>query len=219
MKKRYLSKVLGTMLMCGVLFGTSPAWASAAQNSSELLQGQVLETVSDSLLEGVTLGTVEEPSVRETTEYQLTIPHTKQSGDNNYFIFPEGKWTAGNANHTWSNTPDATNPETTYYEVKFVGHKIDVYAGKNQPMGKVKYYIDGVEKGEYDLYRSSNIDSEKIATFDNLGEGPHIFRAEATGTKNDSATGTLIDAAQVVVYHNRYEVESIQQPILLLISR
>lgn len=41
---------------------------------------------------------------------------------------------------------DPAHPEATYYEVKFTGHKIDIYSGKNRMMGKVKYLIDGEKK-------------------------------------------------------------------------
>ncbi len=202
MRRKLIPKALGVMLMCGMLLGSGqPVVGASVQEQGPEMQSDFLPEV------GEDLGEME--NVREAAEYTTEIPHTRTTGSNNYFIFPEGKWTAGNSNHTWSNTPDSANPEATYYEVKFVGHKIDIYAGQNRPMGKVKYYIDGVEKGEHDLYRASNIDSTLIATYDGLEEGEHTFKAVATGTKNSSATGTLIDAAKVVVYHNRYQITGI----------
>ncbi|MDQ6422949.1 Ig-like domain-containing protein [Paenibacillus sp. LHD-117] len=139
----------------------------------------------------------------ETTE----ILHTKTTGTNNYFTF-SGNWAAGNAEHTWSN-PLGANPSDTYYEVNFIGHKIDIYAGKNRPMGKVRYLIDGVEIGVFSLYNSSNINSTLITTVSGLTDGPHVLRAEATGEKEPNATGTLIDSAKVVVYHSPYQVSDI----------
>ncbi len=89
-------------------------------------------------------------------EYVTTIPYTQQSGDTNFFTFAKDKWDKGDGTHTWSNAINKDKPEETYYEVKFTGHKIDVYAGKNHPMGKVKYTIDGVDKGTYSLYNKTN---------------------------------------------------------------
>lgn len=135
------------------------------------------------------------------------IPHTKTTGTNNHFTF-SNNWTAGDAEHTWSN-PLGANPKDTYYEVNFIGNKIDIYAGKNRPMGKVRYLIDGVEIGVFSLYNSSNINSTLITTVSGLTEGTHVLRAEATGEKEPNATGTLIDSAKVVVYHSPYQVSDI----------
>ncbi|URW88939.1 hypothetical protein M5E84_15220 [[Ruminococcus] torques] len=65
---------------------------------------------------------------------------------------------------------DPAHPEATYYEVKFTGHKIDIYSGKNRMMGKVKYLIDGEEKAEGDLYNATNINSTFITTISDLEE-------------------------------------------------
>lgn len=146
----------------------------------------------------------------EPKEYITTISHKQQSGEMNFFKFADGKWDTGDETHTWSNAIDTENPEATYYEVKFTGHKVDVYAGKNHMMGKVKYSVDDVEKGEYDLYNAQNISETKITTIDNLGEGTHTLKVVATGEKNTSATTpTKIDAGKVVVYHDRYKITEI----------
>jgi len=140
-----------------------------------------------------------------------TIPHTKITGTNNKFTF-SSNWSAGNAAHVWSNaigTEAGTTTADTWYEVQFVGNKIDVYAGKNRPMGKVHYYVDGVDKGVFSLYNSSNIDSTLITTISGLAEGPHVFRAVATGERDASSTSNLIDCAQVVVYHAPYQVTDV----------
>ena len=50
---------------------------------------------------------------------------------------------AGNDTHTWSKPVDTAKPGDTYYEVTCNGHKIDVDAGKNYMMGKVKCIVDG----------------------------------------------------------------------------
>lgn len=85
-----------------------------------------------------------------------------------------------NNEHVWSDAPSSDLPaEEIWYEVKFVGHAIDIYAGKNHPMGFVEYFIDGVSMGTYSLYHSSNINSTKIVTFDDLSEGEHTLRAVA----------------------------------------
>lgn len=142
-------------------------------------------------------------------EYVTTIPYTQQSGETNFFTFAEGKWDEGDGTHTWSNAINKDKPEETYYEVKFTGHKIDVYAGKNHPMGKVKYTIDGEDKGIYSLYNPTNQQEVKIATFNGLSEKEHTLKAVATGEKDNGSTDCKIDAGKVVVYHDRYKITSL----------
>ena len=45
-------------------------------------------------------------------EEKVKIPHTQQSGETNYFTFAEGKWVAGDAQHTWSKKVD---PSIRYF--------------------------------------------------------------------------------------------------------
>lgn len=157
---------------------------------------------------------------REAKEYVTTISHKQTTGETNFFEFADGKWETGNDMHTWSKRVDSEKPEETYYEVTFTGHKIDVYAGKNYMMGNVKYTVDGKDYGEFSLYNANNINSTKITTIENLKEGKHTLRAEATGTRVAEGHGDhiLIDAAQVVVYHNRYAITEImpKEPTLIL---
>ena len=142
-------------------------------------------------------------------EVTTDISHTQTSGDSNYFTFSETGWSAmgQSSEHVWSDDPTA-NPESVWYTVNFVGHKIDVYAGGNWPMGYVEYFIDGVSMGEFNLYLPSNQNSRKIATFDGLTESEHEFKAVAVG-KNGSGGNDLIDCAKVVVYHSPYLAKTV----------
>jgi len=140
--------------------------------------------------------------VNAAEEVITRIPHTQTEGDSNYFTFSPSGWDGGNENHAWSADTTA-NPESVWYTVNFVGHAIDVYAGKNWPMGYVAYYIDDEYVGEFDLYQSYNSDSLYITTIEGLEEGEHVFKAVATG-KNSTGGRNYIDAAEVYVYHDPY---------------
>ena len=141
---------------------------------------------------------------------ETTIPHTKTSGSNNFFKFSENGWEDGDSEHKWSKEPSTTLPASEiWYEVHFVGSKIDIYAGKNKPMGTVEYFIDGESKGEFSLYNSSNINSTLITSFEGLSEEPHVLKAVATGEKDTNSTKALIDCAKVIVYHEPYTVNDI----------
>ena len=167
-------------------------------------------TVSVTLPEGGTGLQVSYAKVYGSSVEMTRIPFTQTTGESNKFTYSPTGWSAmGNSPaHVWSDAP-GSNPSNIYYEVKFIGHKIDIYAGKNHPMGMVEYFIDGESKGEFSLYNPSNIDSTYITTFDGLTEGEHTFRAVATGKKASGSTNTLIDCADVVVYHAPYAIENI----------
>ena len=145
--------------------------------------------------------------VSAAEEIATRIPHTQQSGESNYFTFSTNGWAGGNDNHAWSGDT-TSNPESVWYTVNFIGHAIDIYAGKNWPMGYVAYYIDDTYVGEFDLYQSYNSDSLLITKIDGLTEGEHVFKAVATG-KNSTGGRNYIDAAEVVVYHAPYVAQSI----------
>ena len=156
--------------------------------------------------------------VHAAEEIATRIPHTQTTGESNYFTYSPTGWSAmGESDeHVWSD--DATaDPASIWYTVKFVGHKIDVYAGGNWPMGYVEYFIDGESRGEYNLYLPSNQNSRKVVTFEGLSEGEHTFKAVATG-KNGSGGKNLIDCAEVVVYHEPYVATGITmaEPVIAL---
>lgn len=136
---------------------------------------------------------------------ETSIPFTKKEGDGNFFTFSQVGWSEGDADHVWSESPsEVDSPQDIWYEVSFVGSEIDVYAGKNFPMGYVRYSIDGELKGEYSLYNKTNVSSELIATFSGLAEGEHTLRAEATGKRDKGSTDAKIDCSKVVVRHAPY---------------
>lgn len=151
---------------------------------------------------------------------ETTIPHTQKQKpqgedqlDGNFFTFSDkGGWAFGQdgtEEHVWSGVPGADRPASDiWYEVEFVGTQIDIYSGKNHPMGIVKYTIDKGTKNEQsvecDLYNPTNQTCEFIHSFKGLSNGKHTLHAEATGKKNDRASNSGIDCAKVVVHHAPY---------------
>lgn len=150
---------------------------------------------------------------------ETAIPHTQLEGeghrDGNFFRFSPKGWTAlggaGTEEHVWSDSPSASlKAEDVWYEVTFVGNSIDIYSGKNHPMGTVTYTVDpGTEHEQtqtHSLYNKTNIPCTKITSFENLGEGAHVLRAQATGKRAEGtgAGNTCIDCSKVVVRHEPY---------------
>ena len=139
----------------------------------------------------------------------LFIPHNHTTGETNKFTFSQQGWVKWEGEHYWT-AIGSTPPEEVWYTVDFVGNAIEVHAGKNQPMGFVKYYIDNELMGEYSLYNDFNINSTHIVTFAGLEEGPHTFKAVATGKRDVKSTNIEIDCAEAVVWHQPYALSELR---------
>ena len=149
------------------------------------------------------------PAEAEPRGESLFIPHNHTNGETNKFTFSQRGWVMASGEHYWTaigNVP----PEEVWYTVDFIGNAIEVHAGKNQPMGFVKYYIDDELMGEYSLYNDFNINSTHIVTFAGLKEGPHTFKAVATGKKDVKSTNIEIDCAEAVIWHEAYAVDALE---------
>ncbi|MGB8643725.1 MAG: CARDB domain-containing protein [Anaerolineae bacterium] len=94
----------------------------------------------------------------------------------------------------------------------FTGSSIDWITTKGTSYGKANVYIDGVNKGTYDLYKSSSAQWQYVVTFPNLGAGQHTIEVRPLGTKNASST-----AATVIVDAFRGAVTAVpnQKPTLI----
>lgn len=120
------------------------------------------------------------------------IPYKMKDGDVNRFKFSEKGWlpNAGNDAHCWSESPSKYGKDEIWYEVNFIGSKIDIYAGKNTMHGNVSYTIyekDSTEPVQgpvtVDLRNNENIDSTKVHTFSGLDENKvYTLKAVALGT-------------------------------------
>lgn len=146
----------------------------------------------------------------ETNMIEETISFRKTDGESNKFTYASNAWEAGGDEHRWSKAPSDSLPASDiWYQVDFVGNAIEVYSGKNHPMGMVEYFIDGVSQGKFSLYNNGNINKTKIAKFENLTEGPHTFKAVATGERDTNSTNSLIDCSDVVITHVPYVITAI----------
>jgi hypothetical protein len=59
-------------------------------------------------------------------------------------------------------------------------------------MGIANVTIDGINKGNVDLYSSSSL-WQQVNTYSSLGSGNHTITITVTGTKHPSSTGTWVD--------------------------
>ena len=84
-------------------------------------------------------------------------------------------------------------------ELGFEGTGLRWYAVMDNRQGIARIYVDGVYRGQVDLYAPAPIVDvvwEKL----NLPPGPHTFTIEVSGRKNPASTNTYInlDAFEIV---------------------
>jgi len=78
--------------------------------------------------------------------------------------------------------------------VPFTGQRLDWIATKGPIYGKANVSVDGGPIVTVDLYAASTIYQQVAYSTGNLTSGPHTLTISYTGTKNNAATGTYIDA-------------------------
>ncbi|PYL02003.1 MAG: hypothetical protein DME32_07800 [Verrucomicrobia bacterium] len=73
----------------------------------------------------------------------------------------------------------------------FGGTSIKWITRKGPEMGKALVTIDGVDKGTFDLYNSSDLQNQQFA-FSGLASGAHKIAITVTGTKNPLSTDSIV---------------------------
>lgn len=147
---------------------------------------------------------------KESKIVKEVIKPNMQNTDYNSFKFSayEGKeWTANDKEAYIDLGQNDSKAEECYYEIPFVGNKIDIYATKASTHGKVKFSIDGENIQTVDLFKSGNREEAKVYSVSNLNEGPHTLKAVTLNEKTGSKVVNQVVRAEV--YHAPYVLESI----------
>jgi len=114
------------------------------------------------------------------------------------------------ANGGFFRMSNITNDTVTY---AFTGTSIKWITRKAPSMGIAAVAIDGISRGNYDLYSSSPVWNQQVL-FDGLLSGSHKIVVKVTGTRNASATdvnvamdGFLADGSTVAVQESAVAVQ------------
>ena len=149
-------------------------------------------------LAGIDVGAVEVvPQIFESTDPSIRYDGWSGFGD-------------PGANGGFFRVSNVTNDTITYpfnaTSIKWITHK-------GPTMGKAAVTIDGVNKGTFDLYRSTSLWNQQIL-FSGLASGSHKIVVKVTGTKNASATdknvildGFLVGSSTKVVQESALAVQ------------
>jgi len=112
--------------------------------------------------------------------------------DVNWNIAYSGHWVRGefepafHATVTYSNDPDAVA------RFSFEGTELRYWYTRAFNRGIAEVFIDGVSKGDVDLY-SSTIEWQSSSIFSGLPPGHHTVEIRAAGRHDPAATGSYID--------------------------
>ena len=83
-------------------------------------------------------------------------------------------------------------------ELAFTGPTVLWFTSRGPDRGIARVTIDDVVRDPIDLYRST-VSYQETFLFENLSDGPHTIRIEATGTRSGSATASIVDVDAFVV--------------------
>jgi hypothetical protein len=138
-------------------------------------------------------------SITPTLPDETTIVNDAIMGTSNNQFEYVGTWghdtepEAYNDDNSYSCTPD------DYYQVRFTGIQIAIYASKAPNHGKVAISIDNGPETIVDLYYPVKVHQTNYYTSQMLEYGEHILKVRVTGTKNDDSTDYFITADRVEI--------------------
>ncbi|HEX3043502.1 MAG TPA: BNR repeat-containing protein [Bacillota bacterium] len=98
---------------------------------------------------------------------------------------------AYNSDNHWSSVTNA------YYQFRFNGTQIKIYGAKASNHGIAAVSIDGGAETNVDFYAASRQEQALVYSSPSLAVGPHTLKVRVTGTKNASASSTIIPVDRV----------------------
>ena len=110
-----------------------------------------------------------------------------------------GAWNTSTGTGKYNGDDHYTNTVGAYYQVRFNGTQVSIYAAKAGHHGIAGVSIDGGAEVNVDCYAATRAENVLLWTSPALAAGDHIIKVRATGTKNASSTGTYIAADRLDV--------------------
>jgi O-glycosyl hydrolase len=108
-----------------------------------------------------------------------------------------GSWSYGSQTGAYQNDNHWEGDTNGYYQVRFNGTQIKVYAAKAPNHGIAAFSIDGGAETNVDFYVSSRQEQALVYSSPGLAAGAHILKVRVTGTKNSRSSGVYIPADRV----------------------
>ncbi|HEX3044480.1 MAG TPA: hypothetical protein VHY08_06980, partial [Bacillota bacterium] len=106
-------------------------------------------------------------------------------------------WSYGSQTGAYNNDNHWSSVTNAYYQVRFNGTQIKIYAAKASNHGIAAVSIDGGAETNVDFYASSRQEQALVYTSPSLAVGAHTLKVRVTGTKNASSSSYPIPADRV----------------------
>jgi hypothetical protein len=105
-----------------------------------------------------------------------------------------GTWQAGSGRAKFLGDDHYSDIANNFYQVPFTGTQIKLYAATAPWHGQAVVSIDAGPEATVDFYSPSRVDQALVYASPVLAPSPHTLTVRVTGTKNASATGTVVTA-------------------------
>ncbi|MDU7030633.1 glycoside hydrolase domain-containing protein [uncultured Robinsoniella sp.] len=95
-----------------------------------------------------------------------------------------------------------------YYEIPFVGNKVEIFSNKSPIHGKVQFSVDDENVVAADLYHETRTEAQSVYAVSDLPEGRHVLKAV---TLNEATGNRIVNqAAYAQITHAPYVPEDIE---------
>jgi mannan endo-1,4-beta-mannosidase len=110
-----------------------------------------------------------------------------------------GTWSTSTGTGKYLNDDHHSNTTNAYYNFRFTGTQIQLYAAKASHHGIAAVSIDGGAEVDVDFYAAIRVENTLVWTSPTLTSASHTLRVRVKGTRNASSTGFVIVADRNVV--------------------
>lgn len=177
-----------------------------AQKSDLSISNKILsatanaQSITTYVISGVTFGgatatPTPTPTPTPTSATVQVNDNTTGTGTNQFEYV--GSWSYGSQTGAYMNDNHWDSDLNGYYQVRFNGKQIKVYAAKANNHGIAGISIDGGSETLVDYYASSRQEQALVYTSPTLTAGSHTLKVRVNRTKNASSSGYAIPADRV----------------------
>jgi hypothetical protein len=171
----------------------SISWdTTSATNASHSLTAMARDTAGNA-----SISTPVTVTVSNATPPPTTVARVE---DTDPSVTYSGVWIHGDGSRAWSGgTASYARGPAARASITFTGTQVAWIGFRGPQAGVARVFVDGALVTEIDLFSPSEAVQEPVFTSATLASGSHTVEIEATGTKNPSATDSLVavDAFEV----------------------
>ncbi len=111
-----------------------------------------------------------------------------------------GAWSTGTSTSYYGGALKYQGTAGSRVAITFKGRSVSWVSTRNSNRGKAEVWLDGVKVATIDLYASTFLPRRTVFARNGLSTSvPHTLEVRVLGTRNDSSTGTRVDADAFVV--------------------